>query len=872
VNALDSKTEIFDVFLCHSSEDKQAVREIAQELVKVGIKPWLDEDQIRPGTPWQTALGQQIKNIKSAAVFVGSGSLGPWQNQEIQAFLNQFVERECPVIPVVLPSAKGMPELPWTLENFHRVDFRTHSHPLERLIWGITGQKPVELSDLLASDRPATMQEVAKPRLVEGRNGQAPEEKISALTNPPDPDNATQLNILRRRVMEYWVDGVLKHSLYNEVLISLDKREVGTMVDAPWKYTVEGSDATNSGPLDDRDVSAIYDATGLLLILGEPGGGKTTTLLNLARTLLERARNDIRERVPIVVNLSSWNKKQPLAGWMSNELSEKYRVPRKIALFWLEHDYLLPLLDGLDEIETALQPDCVAAINAFIEEFRPSGLVVCCRLNEYRWLPKRLKLNGAICLKPLSSQEVNKYLDEGGPKLAVLREAIDNDLVLHELAETPLMLSIMSIAFQGGNVDELSQQKGNLEERRKKIFEFYVEEMFQRKGRGSLVFPKEKIIGWLSWLAGKTKEYSQSEFLVEGLQPSWLSPRAERVAYPGIVALSFGLIVALIYGLTCGLAEGLISGLNNGLISGLNHGLIGGSIIGIAVRFGCLSKSVLKNGIISGSVSGLIIGLTVALSPEQFALRGESYNGLAYGLIGGLLTALFVGWISGLGVGSLNHIAPVETIIWRWNHFWQRTIPGLILGLMVGLIVGLVVAMCVMSYSVLVSSFPLMITIACTLFFGTLGLVVGLVSGLISGFTDRVMMDKPYPNQGIKLSGQNCLAAFLVTCLIFELFFAPFGGLMVGLTLGPFFAFSGLIVCLNRGGSAVIKHYALRLILWRSGHTPLNFIKFLDLCAHLILLKKVGGGYIFIHRMLLEYFAELTPQSTKAGKTGSVAP
>jgi hypothetical protein len=34
--------------------------------------------------------------------------------------------------------------------------------------------------------------------------------------------------------------------------------------------------------------------------------------------------------------------------------------------------------------------------------------------------------------------------------------------------------------------------------------------------------------------------------------------------------------------------------------------------------------------------------------------------------------------------------------------------------------------------------------------------------------------------------------------------------------------------------------------------------KFLDHCARLILLKKVGGGYIFIHRMLLEYFAEMT--------------
>jgi hypothetical protein len=42
--------------------------------------------------------------------------------------------------------------------------------------------------------------------------------------------------------MEYWVDGVLKHSLYSEVLISLGKRQIDKAVDAPWKYTVEVSD------------------------------------------------------------------------------------------------------------------------------------------------------------------------------------------------------------------------------------------------------------------------------------------------------------------------------------------------------------------------------------------------------------------------------------------------------------------------------------------------------------------------------------------------------------------------------------------------------------------------------------------------------
>jgi hypothetical protein len=70
----------------------------------------------------------------------------------------------------------------------------------------------------------------------------------------------------------------------------------------------------------------------------------------------------------------------------------------------------------------------------------------------------------------------------------------------------------------------------------------------------------------------------------------------------------------------------------------------------------------------------------------------------------------------------------------------------------------------------------------------------------------------------------------------------------------------------------VIEHYALRLILWVNRLTPLNLIEFLDECAKLILVNKVGGGCIFVHRMLLDYFADLTPPSKKAEgvKTESV--
>ena len=52
MSALASIPEVFDVFLCHNSEDKPAVRELAQRLRERGLRPWLDERELRPGQPW----------------------------------------------------------------------------------------------------------------------------------------------------------------------------------------------------------------------------------------------------------------------------------------------------------------------------------------------------------------------------------------------------------------------------------------------------------------------------------------------------------------------------------------------------------------------------------------------------------------------------------------------------------------------------------------------------------------------------------------------------------------------------------------------------------------------------------------------------
>lgn len=131
-------TNDYDVFLCHNAKDKPEVRKIGEQLKEHGILPWLDEWELRPGLPWQRVLEQQIECIKTAAVFIGKDGIGPWQHQELDTFLREFVRRGCPVIPVLLSSAPQEPTLPLFLKAMTWVNFR-EPDPLQRLIWGIKG-------------------------------------------------------------------------------------------------------------------------------------------------------------------------------------------------------------------------------------------------------------------------------------------------------------------------------------------------------------------------------------------------------------------------------------------------------------------------------------------------------------------------------------------------------------------------------------------------------------------------------------------------------------------------------------------------------------------------------------------------------------
>jgi hypothetical protein len=134
----------FDVFLSHNTKDKPTVRELADALAVRGLEPWLDERELVPGRPWQEALEQIIQSTKTAAVLFGPSGLGPWEQPEMRACLGEFIDRNLPVIPVLLPGAPDKPQLPLFLRVFTWVDLRDGltQDGIDRLVWGITGERP----------------------------------------------------------------------------------------------------------------------------------------------------------------------------------------------------------------------------------------------------------------------------------------------------------------------------------------------------------------------------------------------------------------------------------------------------------------------------------------------------------------------------------------------------------------------------------------------------------------------------------------------------------------------------------------------------------------------------------------------------------
>jgi hypothetical protein len=442
------------------------------------------------------------------------------------------------------------------------------------------------------------------------------------------------------------------------------------------------------------------------------------------------------------------------------------------------------------------------------------------------------------------------------------------------------------------------------------------------------VYSEEEATRWLSWLARGMQRHGQTVFLIEQLQPSWLSGRPQLVAYTLAsriaIAASLGILVVVML---------ILPVLWGEKIGGMG---IAAALMGLESADASALPSIFL-------MISLLLGSGVAVVDLR-RLRGgriwdragglaEPWRGLAFLVIylAGLtslgfvlilfdrfmLPVLFFAFLGALiwgsraaGLGQGSDISTVETLGWSWAGAGKGVLSGFVKGLVtlplllssVVLVIGTIMLLVMesagairadafnakavrrgflialglagMGIALLIAlgAFPL---VRVALGLGLCGAVIG---GIFGGLQGRVVALKTLPNQGIRLSLKNALTGGCLLALPFGLLGAVAGLWMTQELNGFFYGVAAALTAgyfgvLWYGGVDVVHHFILRLILSARGALPLRLSRFLDYAAdELHFLQKVGGGYMFIHRYLQEHFAEVgEPAAGEPGKAAEPA-
>ena len=576
--------------------------------------------------------------------------------------------------------------------------------------------------------------------------------------------------------------------------------------------------------------------------------------MELARVRLEEAKANAAAPLPVVFNLRSWaDKRLPLTEWLVEELNIKYLIPLKIGRTWVKAGRLLLLLDGLDEVRTESQAACVAAINTFRHEYGLVPLAVSSRAGEYMTLPEKLRLGEAIQLLPLNGEQTERYLREKAGPQSGLANILERDSPLANLAKSPLMLNIMALTFGDAPEDVLAALE-SAKNGRQQLLDSYVKHMFQRRGKRE-DFPPAQTLRHLGWLARSLIEQDQTVFLLEQLQPSWLRLNRSRWIYALTTRVVVSVIISL--GFIIGFATPALEAFGlpaagAALLTALLIGIALGSVV--AVRFQrqltTTQETVGRNdgwpmlarlvgvGLLSLLAS---IGIFLAFGFEVDQVGGVPYaNAFIYALIFG---------VKGRGRSVSSDIQPVETVVWSWKRALSATVPGLAVGIVLGALDQYVTSKEQQIYVILIFA-----------------IMCALPTGLIGGLRRGAVASQERPNNGIILSWRYGVRVGLLFGLVWPVTFMvlysldPIStrylqqslqlALQIGLLLGSW-------AMLWYGGIEVLHHAVLRMLLRFEGTVPPRYIELLDYAVDLIFLRRVGGGYIFVHQILHNYFARL---------------
>lgn len=242
-------------------------------------------------------------------------------------------------------------------------------------------------------------------------------------------------------------------------------------------------------------------------------------------------------------------------------------------------------------------------------------------------------------------------------------------------------------------------------------------------------------------------------------------------------------------------------------------------------------------------------------------------GGLIFGLMGGIVFGLRSGLFTGLGGGlsfilllgtAIKKIKPAIRIeLFESKYITSNTASSLFasllsisISLLVGVLPSLSISIFKSSSSVILFAVIALASLSYLLFTRQL-LQRSRSNNTVQEFHTET---NTIPNQGIQESASNAAILGLIVGLtigVIGLIIDGLHGGLIGFTVG---ILSGL---LNNAGVACIQHFWLRVILWSQGYIPWNYARFLDYATECVFLQKVGSGYIFIHRLLLEHFARM---------------
>jgi hypothetical protein len=325
-----------------------------------------------------------------------------------------------------------------------------------------------------------------------------------------------------------------------------------------------------------------------LVVLGEPGAGKTMLVLKLALDLLDRRSET--DPVPVLLSVANWNPSQPLDDWIADRLiadnpTLRRRVrsgsgqPRTVAQELVARQRILPILDGLDEMTAASHSVALAAIGPSLVHGRQ--MVLTCRTNEYEQAVGgfvQLARTPVVEILPLSVEATCGYLvdstivpERWDPVIATLLDTSTGPAPLADALSTPLAAWLAKVTYS--NVDAkptelLTSAWADTQEsiERHLLGRFVVAVYCIRVGQcpGRSVEKASQAQRWLVNLA--TDLRNQSTYDIEWWH---LTGRIKRL----LVGFLGGFIGVFVFEIGLMLGTGLVTMIMGGLLGGLGFGL-----------------------------------------------------------------------------------------------------------------------------------------------------------------------------------------------------------------------------------------------------------------------------------------------------------